>query len=144
MVTQTSIMLPVAALVAWTFIVLLLIPFQRVRAVMRRQVQAADFQFGESTRVPPRVSLPNRNYMNLLEIPILFYVGCLVLFAMQAVDAVALGLAWTYVGLRTFHSIVHLSYNNVVHRLSLFAASNLVLMAIWVCIVMSALDAGGI
>jgi hypothetical protein len=46
------------------------------------------------------------------------------------------------VGLRIAHSMVHLSYNNVVHRLSLFAASNLVLMVIWAHIVLAALDAG--
>jgi hypothetical protein len=135
-------MLPVAALVAWTFAVLLLIPFERVRAVMRKQVLADDFKFGESSKVPPRVGLPNRNYMNLLEIPVLFYVACIVLYVVQAVEPTALALAWIYVGLRIAHSMVHLSYNNVVHRLSLFAASNLVLMVIWAHIVLAALDAG--
>jgi hypothetical protein len=30
--------------------------------------------------VPPAVSIPNRNYMNLLELPMLFYVVCIVLY----------------------------------------------------------------
>jgi len=33
--------------------------------------------------------------------------------------------------LRAFHSAVHLSYNKVTHRLTLFALSNLVLAVIW-------------
>ena len=40
-------------------------------------------------------------------------------------------LAWAYVGLRIAHSVVHLSYNHVIHRLVVFAASNLVLVILW-------------
>jgi hypothetical protein len=41
-------------------------------------------------------------------------------------------LAWVYVGLRALHSLVHLTYNNVMHRLIVFAAGNVVLAALWV------------
>ena len=41
-------------------------------------------------------------------------------------------LAWVYVGLRVLHSIVHLTYNNVMHRLTIFAASNAVLAVLWI------------
>lgn len=129
---QTAIFFPMMALVAWTFTVLALIPFQRVRATMRKQVVADDFKLGESARVPPEVSIPNRNYMNLLELPVLFYASCLTLYVTSQVDSLALSLAWTYVALRLAHSLVHLSYNKVMHRLSFFAASNFVLGAIWI------------
>jgi hypothetical protein len=36
------------------------------------------------------------------------------------------------VGLRIVHTAIHLSYNNVAHRLIPFAASNVVLIAMWV------------
>ena len=65
---------PLFALAAWTLLVLLLIPVARVRSARRREIDADDFKFGESARVPGRVSIPNRNYMNLLELPMLFYV----------------------------------------------------------------------
>ena len=120
------------ALAGWTFAVLLLIPFQRFRAAFRNQVVADDFKFGESRNVPPGVSIPNRNYMNLLELPVLFYVACLTLYVTKSVDAIALALAWTYVVLRVVHSLVHLTYNNVIHRLSVFAASNFVLAGMWI------------
>jgi hypothetical protein len=35
-------------------------------------------------------------------------------------------------GLRIVHTAIHLSYNNVPHRLIPFAASNVVLIAMWV------------
>ncbi len=74
------ILWPMVALVALTFAVLLLIPLARFRAAARGQVSARDFRYGESSNVPGEVSLPNRNLMNLLELPVLFYVVCLAFF----------------------------------------------------------------
>lgn len=123
---------PCCALAAWTFIVLLLIPFVRVRSVRRREIDANDFKFGESPAVPPSVSIPNRNYMNLLELPMLFYVVCLILFVTAGASRFAVFLAWAYVALRVVHSLIHLTYNHVLHRLSAFALSNAVLVSLWV------------
>ncbi len=122
---------PVTVLVFWTMLVLLQIPIRRFRAVFKGQVGPADFRHGESARVPPQVSIPNRNYMNLLELPVLFYAGCVVAYVTQHVDHVLVLLAWVYVGLRVGHSVVHLSYNDVIHRLVLFAVSNFVLLGFW-------------
>ncbi len=125
-------LLPMGALVALTFTILLLIPIQRFRAAFAGQVVAEDFRFGESGRVPGHVSIPNRNYMNLLELPVLFYVVGVLFFVTSQVDDTALVLAWIYVASRLLHSIVHLTYNNIFHRLSLFASSNVVLFVLWV------------
>ena len=122
---------PVLALVALTFLVLLRIPYVRIRAAYARRVRTEDFALGESVAVPPDVALPNRNYMNLLELPMLFYALAIALFATQLVDCTLLALAWLYVGLRAAHSAVHLTYNHVIHRLVVFALSNVVLSAMW-------------
>ena len=122
---------PLLALVALTFLVLLRIPFVRIRAARSGRIVVRDFELGESANVPPDVALPNRNYMNLLELPMLFYVLAVSLFVTRHVDALQLGLAWSYVALRTGHSLVHLTYNGVLHRLALFALSNFVLATMW-------------
>jgi hypothetical protein len=49
--------------------------------------------------------------MNLLELPVLFYVACLSLYVTGRGDQTALAIAWIYVGLRALHSLIHLSYN---------------------------------
>ena len=126
-----QILLPMVALAGLTFAVLLLIPYRRFRAGIAGQVCYDDFRFGESSRVPPEVALPNRNMMNLLELPMLFYVACLTYFVTDRVDGGALQLAWSYVGLRIAHSSIHLTYNRVRHRLVAFAASNIVLIMLW-------------
>lgn len=126
-----TIFLPIAALALWTLSVLLLIPIARFKAGAQGHVTAGDFRYGESDRVPAHVKVPNRNFMNLLEVPVLFYLACLVAFLIQAVDPTLLTLAWVYVTLRMGHSCVHLSYNNVMHRLALFATSNVVVVIMW-------------
>jgi hypothetical protein len=128
---QSLIFQPMGALVALTFVVLLLIPIRRFSAGFSGRVKAADFKYGESANVPPEVAIPNRNYMNLLELPLLFYVFCLTLYVSNRVDQIFLNLAWTYFGLRTLHSLVHLTFNNVMVRLTAFAASNVVLGVMW-------------
>jgi hypothetical protein len=129
---MTAIFYPVLALVALTFAVLLLVPYARFRAGFGGRVKIKDFRYGESPNVPGDVSLPNRNLMNLLELPLLFYVACVVLYVTATVDAAALALAWAYVALRAVHSAVHLTYNNVIHRLAVYAASAVILLAIWI------------
>ena len=126
-----DILYPVFALGAWTLLVLLLIPLVRVRSVRRREISPNDFKFGESAAVPPRVSIPNRNYMNLLELPMLFYVICVVLYVTDGGSPLSIFVAWAYVGLRVAHSLIHLTYNHVLHRLFAFTLSNVALVSLW-------------
>ncbi|PKA15895.1 MAPEG family protein [Leptospira haakeii] len=125
-------LLPIGALALLTFFVLLQIPIRRLYAGIIGKVIADDFKFGESKNVPQWVSIANRNYMNLLEIPLLFYLICLIQYLTGSNDSLNFQLAWIYVGLRTIHSSIHLTYNNVIHRLIIFATSNLILFGIWV------------
>src|SRR5258705_12584571 len=129
---QDLIFEPMGALVFLTLPVLVLIPLRRFRAGFAGQVKTDDFKFGESAAVPGDVAIPNRNLMNLLELPMLFYVAALMHFVTGKVDPVVLGIAWIYVALRAIHTLIHITYNNVAHRLTVFALSNLVLGAFWV------------
>ena len=127
-----TILYPMFALAAWTIVVLVLIPLVRFRSARRREIVIDDFKNGESAAVPSYVSIPNRNYMNLLELPMLFYIGCLVLFITAGASFTAVAIAWVYVALRVLHSVIHLSYNHVVHRLAAFSLSNAALVWLWV------------
>ena len=129
---NVAVLYPVFALSAWTMIVLLMVGARRFRAGGRREVRKSDFRLGESENVPDHVRLPNRNYMNLLELPILFYVVSLMNFQLGNAATTVVTFGWLYVGLRVGHSLIHLSYNNVMHRFAAFAASNFVLIVIWV------------
>jgi hypothetical protein len=127
-----QILYPMGALAFLTFTVLLFVPIRRFRASFAGLIGPNDFKLGESARVPPDVSIPNRNYMNLTELPVLFYVICLMFYVTSRTDMTVLWLAWIYVGLRAVHSLIHMTYNNVIHRLSVFAISNFALISLWV------------
>jgi hypothetical protein len=127
-----AILYPMFALAAWTLVILLLIPLARARSARRREIVIDDFKYGESPAVPPAVSIPNRNYMNLLELPMLFYVVCIVLYLTAGSSTTTTALAWAFVALRVVHSLIHLTYNRVVHRLTAFTASNVALVMLWV------------
>lgn len=127
-----AILYPMFALAGLTLLVQVLIPIARVRSGRRGEIRTADFKYGESPTVPPRVSIPNRNYMNLLEFPVLLYVGCILAYVATDVSSFMVALAWAFVGLRVVHSAIHLTYNRVSHRAWIFAASNVVLVLLWV------------
>ena len=126
-----AILYPMFALAAWTLFVLLLIPLVRSRAARRREIVIDDFRYGESPNVPGAVSIPNRNYMNLLELPMLFYIVCLVLYVTGGASSLAIAIGWAFVVFRIVHSAIHLTYNRVLHRLAAFTAANVSLVLLW-------------
>jgi hypothetical protein len=129
---------PVAALAFWTFLVLHVMGFSRVRAVARGRARISEFAYGETERVPERIRRANRNMINLLEVPLLFYVGSLFAINLSAVSTTLVVLAWVYFALRVLHSVIHLTTNNILQRASVFGASNLVVVAMWVVLVVGA------
>jgi len=131
MTLNTAIFGPVFALAAWTIAVLVRVAFVCIGGATRGDVSPGDFHLGESAAVPPAIALPNRAYMNLLELPLLFYVVCVIAYVTATTTNTVLALAWLYVALRVVHTLIHLLYNNVLHRLIAFAASNFVLVGIW-------------
>ncbi|MEZ5716120.1 MAG: MAPEG family protein [Paracoccaceae bacterium] len=130
--SKLDILWPMGALAMLTFAVLGLIPIRRIGAALRKEIAPDDFRFGESDRVSGHVSLPNRAMMILLEMPVLFYVICIMAYMTDTVGKVLLLAAWLYVGLRAVHTAIHLTSNKVLHRLIAFTASNVVLIAMWV------------
>jgi hypothetical protein len=126
------IFLPVAVMAGLTLFVVAFIPYRRITSTRRGIVTPDDFKHGESPNVPPYVRLPNRVLVNLLEMPLLFYVACIVLFQLRMVDQANLWLAWIYVALRVVHVAIFMTYNKVQHRLLPYGVSNVVLGIIWV------------
>ena len=98
---------------------------------LRGEADIDQFAYGESGPLPEALILANRNYMNLLELPMLFYVVCVLTYITSVQSTWLVTLAWAYVVLRVLHSFVHLTYNHVLHRFALFATSNVILTLQW-------------
>jgi len=126
-----AIFRPMSVLALWTGAVLLLTGVRRLLAVRAHRVSAKAFRLGESAEVPPALAVFNRNLMNLLEMPLLFYVVSLGFYVAHAVEPGVIRLAWLYVALRLVHSAVHLTFNHIGVRFLAFASSNIVLLLLW-------------
>jgi hypothetical protein len=129
---QETIFAPVGALAVWTTVVLFLTGVRRVKAVRAGRIPPGAFRYGESPDVPDDVRVWNRNLMNLLEMPLLFYVASIAFYVTRQVTAGVVALAWVYVALRLLHSSVHLTSNRVVARLLVFSVGNFVLLGQWI------------
>jgi hypothetical protein len=129
---QDLIFAPMGALALLTLFVLTFVPLRRFQSGFAGKTSADDYKFGESARVPGSVAIPNRNYMSLLEGPLLFYVASLMYFVAGRVDQTVLAIAWTYVALRFIHSAIHMTYNKVMHRIVPFALSSFLLTGYWI------------
>jgi hypothetical protein len=127
---------PMATLIAWTAVAWIALYVQRFSEMRERRIDPQRL-FNRKARVDilRRTSAAD-NFNNLLELPTLFHLAMLVALVVAGDDALLLRMAWVYVALRVLHSLVHITYNRVVHRFAAYAASTLVLFAIWVRLAM--------
>jgi hypothetical protein len=126
-----DLLLPMATLALWTLNVLTLTEIQRLLAIRAGRVTLEDFRYGDSARVPADVVVGHRNYMNLLESPVLFYIACLAAMQVGRVDSWMTRLAWGFVALRVVHSAIHLINKAFIPRIITFVASLIVLALMW-------------
>jgi hypothetical protein len=122
---------PVVALVALTAVVVLMMGVYRNVALIRGAVPARYFR--GFTADPPAewVERPARAYMNLLELPVLFYVVCLLMLTTGRFDSVQVSLAWVFVAARCAHAFIHIAFNHVPTRFTAFVAGVVTLAVIW-------------
>lgn len=130
---MTTIIIPVFLQVLLTFILLFTVGYLRLRSVGQRTVNPKDYELmvGQD-QWPVMMQRIGRSFHNQLELPMLFYVLALMVLVTDTQAQLLLTLSWVYVGLRYVHAIIHIAYNNVMHRFSVFVLSTLVLLAMWV------------
>ena len=139
MTAATSIALAPAAMAFLTIAVGIRLFIDRSREMRDRRVHpqavATSRQMAERLQSVQSAD----NFRNLFEVPVLFYALCATVLATQfASIPLAIG-AWLFVALRAAHSVIHCTYNKVMHRFAMFAASTLLLGALWVLFVVQIL-----
>ena len=140
--SPTLILYPAFALVALTLGVLLRMRSLRFAAVRRGEVPVEFFRAYPEGVEPEPLRVVSRHYVNLFEMPVLFYVVVVMLYVTQQVNLGMIIGAWLYVALRYGHSFVHLTSNHVIARFSLYFSSTLVLAARWGALLVQLLRTG--
>ena len=125
------IFLPVFAMVALTFGLMFWMASQRTACIKRGEVKMKDMALGQPAW-PERVQQIGNAYHNQLQLPLLFYVLVLMAYITRFADLLFVLMSWVFVVLRYYHAYVHVTTNRVPHRFTVFAASAVVLLAMWV------------
>lgn len=128
-VTTQSILLPMLGLMLLTFAVWIYMYVLRIGYIRRQRIHPQKLTTPDKLigLIPEPVSYPAYNFRNLLELPILFYALCLLLFVTGMADTWDLLAAWVFVVLRVVHSVIHCTVNVVIYRFYVYFVSALVL-----------------
>jgi hypothetical protein len=115
-----SILYPVLAQIVLTLVLLLATGWQRRAAIQSGAVAADDIAL-DSGRWPDRARQFANSYANQFELPVIFYVLCLIAQITSSVNILFLVLAWVFVVSRVVHAIEHTGSNVVLRRGGIFA-----------------------
>ena len=130
-----TLVYPMAALVFLKFLILSVMLMLRVQAVRNRKISPGYFKLNIGGKEPEVLRAVSQCFNNLLELPILFYIVCLIAIVLNKSSDYLIVLAWLYVFLRYIHAFILSTYNHILHRLFVFAVSCVVLIAMWVKVV---------
>ena len=131
-----EIIYPMFALVVLTFMIGFAMGISRLISAKKGLVDRRYFKLFTGYTPPDHIVKLSRNVSNLLEVPVLFYAVSIIVLALNINNQLMLGFAWVFVLLRIIHSIIHVTYNNPIHRFLVFLISSSVVLIMWVQLVM--------
>lgn len=135
MINQKIIFFPLLAQVFLTMLVWLWLYKTRITEMRKHRIKPqALANHADGSKLLRSVIEPSDNFKNLFEIPVLFYVAIITIYVTQMVDSMFVILASLFVLFRCLHSFIHISYNRVTHRFSVYIASAFTLWVIWLLI----------
>lgn len=126
-----ALLQPILALVGLTGAVWLLMVVYRNLAFIRGMTSERYFQTYTLDAPAEWVERPTRAFMNLLEVPVLFYVVCLWMLLSGQVDSVQVALAWLFVGTRYVHAFIYIAFNYIPLRFVSYASGVIALGLMW-------------
>jgi hypothetical protein len=126
--SSNHIFWPVLAQVLLTLVMFIVLGARKAKAIKAGKVNRE--QAALDNRVwPENVVKVSNNIANQFEVPILFYILCVVLYSINAAGTVAIVLAWLFVASRYAHAWVHVGSNYVPVRMRLFMVGCVVLLS---------------
>ncbi|MAX67129.1 MAG: MAPEG family protein [Bacteriovoracaceae bacterium] len=107
---------------------------RRISALKRGEIKFDYFRTFQQNQnqLDQKMVAANRNYTNLFEMPILFFVVSLLFLVQKQVNEFVVFCAYFYVALRWGHTFIHLGSNKVKKRFLFFVASLLILLVMWI------------
>ncbi len=130
---QGAILMPAAALVLWSLVMLFWMAGSRLPALSKLGGlgNAKPGGRGQDLEgvIPDEINWKAHNYAHLMEQPTLFYAAVMIL-AILGAGSLDVALAWGYVGIRVVHSVWQATVNRVPVRFALFLLSTFCLIGL--------------
>lgn len=126
---------PILAQVALTFLVYGVLLYRRLSSIYRGIVPKGYFkllQIRPDQKFPPQLEATARNLSNLFELPVLFFLYCVLMIILERTDPTAVMGAWAFVATRILHSGIHITNNHVTARFIAFLAGWALMAALWI------------
>lgn len=127
--SELNIFMPVLAMMLLTMLVWITLLYRRLSTAMSNGIAADRLNTPEKVKelLPEKAMAPAYNLANLFELPVLFYVLSVYLSISNLVDSLFITCAWAFFALRLAHSLIHCSYNKVMHRFAAYLLSSALL-----------------
>ena len=127
---QQSIFIPFFGVMVLTILVWMYMYYERLRYVKRQNIDPQSLATSKEVveMIPAKINTPSENLINLFELPVLFYATCIYIYVTHLVDMTNLLLAYGFLVFRVSHSVIHCTYNNVIHRFYMYIISSLILL----------------
>jgi hypothetical protein len=134
-----SILWPMFAMVALTFVVLFRMAYTRLGTMRRERIHPQKVATSAQMSAAIADTRASDNFRNLFELPVLFHAAILLALVTGRGGVLLVGLAWAFVATRIVHSAIHCSYNKVRHRFLAYVIGAFILIAMWAVLAVSLL-----
>jgi hypothetical protein len=121
------IFFPVIVQIFLTLFLYILLTLRKIRALKSGNVNESRRALFDDAW-PIDVIAVNNCIRNQFEVPVLFYVLCVLLFMLNAVSVLALSIAWLFVLSRVVHAYIHTGSNYVPVRRRVFMISTVLVL----------------
>jgi hypothetical protein len=141
--SSTAILWPTIMLVVFILSVWFHLLRRRFGHIAAHPPSARDFAHAEAVaRYFRPVERPAHNLANLFEMPVLYFALVPLMMITGRASLVQVALAWAFVGLRAWHSFLHIGLNPIRLRARVYIASCTMLAAMWLGFAIDLIIAG--
>ena len=133
-------LLPVFWFIFSYFLVLMVLAARRLMAIRAGLYPFSYFKIYQKNPgdiFPEKAEQASRHYINLFELPMLFFFWSILVIITSRISNDMIILAWLYVIFRNLHTLEHLTRNFIKSRFVLFFISNMVLLFSYIKLALS-------
>ncbi|MBX2806912.1 MAG: MAPEG family protein [Hyphomicrobiales bacterium] len=112
---QTAIIYPVVVQIFLTLLIGIRMASLRGNELRSSRISPSEIAV-DNANWPDDVRKCGNSYSNQFEMPVLFYVLCILAMLVNMADFIAVALAWIFVISRIVHAFIHNTHNNLTQR----------------------------